>query len=83
MPTRHNTEGAVPKRQVFQAGAPINTEYLDLLGRAVATGTEGFDGFEIVTKVAYNERGLKVAECAPWKSPGLAGQWDGSSASPS
>src|SRR5207237_870674 len=55
----------VPKRQVFQAGAPIKTEYMDLLGRAVATGVEGFEGTEIVTKVSYNARGLKVAEFAP------------------
>jgi YD repeat-containing protein len=48
----------------------------------VATGAEGFDGLEIVTKVAYNERGRRVAEYAPWKSSVLPGQWDGSSASP-
>src|SRR6266571_1112918 len=70
------------RRQTFQAGAPIKTEYLDRVGRVVATGVEGFDGLEVVTNIAYNERGLKVAEYAPWKSPGLAGQWDGSSASP-
>src|SRR6266568_3540459 len=67
------------RRQSFQAGAPIKTEYMDLLGRVVATGAEGFDGLEIVTKVAYNEPGLKVAEYAPWKSSVLPGQWDGSS----
>src|SRR6266571_1231702 len=70
------------RRQSFQAGAPIKTEYMDLLGRVVATGAEGFDGLEIVTKVAYNEPGLKVAEYAPWKSSVLPGQWDGSSRSP-
>jgi RHS repeat-associated protein len=70
------------RRQTFQAGAPVKTEYLDRVGRVVATGVEGFDGLEIITKVAYNERGLKVAEYAPWKSSVAPGQWDGSSASP-
>jgi hypothetical protein len=55
---------------------------MDPLGRVVATGVEGFDGLEIVTKIAYNERGLKVAEYAPWKSFVQPAQWDGASASP-
>ncbi len=75
---------AVLRRQVFQAGAPITTEYVDRLGRVIATGTEGFDGVEVLTKVDYNSRGIKIAEYQPSKNPapGTPGSWDGASASP-
>src|SRR5262249_30268694 len=69
------------KRQVFQPGAPIKTEYIDQLGRVIATGIEAFDGNEIVTKVRFNQRGVKISQFEPWKAPTLPGQWDGSSGS--
>jgi len=77
----------VLKRQSIQQGAPTKTEYLDRLGRLIATGVESFatqgtSSFEIVTKVSYNERGAKIAEFQPWKSGTLAGAWDGTSGSP-
>jgi RHS repeat-associated protein len=70
---------------VFQSGAPIKTEYIDRLGRAIAAGVEGFDGREVITVVGYNSRGAKIAEYQPWKNssaPWLPGAWDGLSVSP-
>ena len=29
---------------------------------------EGFDGFEVITKIDYNERGAKITEYQPWAS---------------
>ena len=74
----------VIKRQVFQSGAPIKAEYIDRLGRVIATGAEGFDGREVITVVGYNARGAKIAEYQPWKNssaPWLPGAWDGLSVS--
>jgi RHS repeat-associated protein len=57
---------AVMTRQVIQAGTPTQVEYLDLLGRVVATESEGLtDNPRVLTQVRYNERGLKVAESPP------------------
>jgi Salmonella virulence plasmid 65kDa B protein/FG-GAP-like repeat len=69
------------KKQIFQSGAPVMTQYLDRLGRVIATGTEGFDGHEIIAKIDYNERGIKVAEYPPLNTLGTPGQWDGATAS--
>src|SRR3954471_18409364 len=65
-----------------QAGAPIKTEYLDRLGRVIATGVEGFDGKEIITKIDYNARGAKIAEHEPVSTGGAPGAWNVSFASP-
>jgi len=69
------------KRQVFQSGSPIKTDYIDMLGRTIATGVEGFDGKEILTKVDYNARGAKVAEHQPISTGLPPGSWDGALAS--
>jgi RHS repeat-associated protein len=65
------------KRQTFQAGSPIKTEYMDVIGRVIATGVEGIDTYEILTKITYNARGKKIAESAPLKGTWTAGGWDG------
>jgi RHS repeat-associated protein len=70
------------KEQSLQSGAPVKTTYRDLLGRAIASGTEGFDGKEIITKVTFNERGIKIAEYPPYHLSTLPGGWDGAAASP-
>ena len=72
----------VVKRQILQSGSPARTEYTDRLGRVVATGTEGFDGLEIITRVDYNERGRTVAEYSSFHTPTGPGRWDGASSSP-
>jgi Fe-S cluster assembly scaffold protein SufB len=65
------------RQQVFQSGAAIKTQYIDRLSRVVATGTEGFDGKEIVSRIDYNERGIKVAEYPPKSTAAVPGMWDG------
>ncbi len=72
----------VMKTQSFQAGAPTKTKYVDLLGRTIAEGAEGFDGAEVITKGDYNARGQEVAEYPPASTGAGAGQWDGVTASP-
>ena len=70
------------KRQTFQAGSPMKTEYMDVLGRVIATGIEGFDGLhEVLTTTTYNARGKKIAESAPLMGTWTAGGWDGVTAS--
>jgi RHS repeat-associated protein len=72
----------VLQRQTLQAGAPTKTEYLDRLGRVIASGVEGFDGNEVISKVDYNARGAKIAEHQPVSTGLLAGAWNGTAASP-
>ena len=55
---------------------------LDLLGRTIAAGVEGFDGYENVTRFEFNPRGLKLKEYAPVRSAFAPGLWDGAAASP-
>jgi YD repeat-containing protein len=69
------------RRQTFQAGAPVVTEYIDRLGRVIAIGTEGFDRLETIRKTAYNERGLTIGEFPPLNTSANPGNWDGVTAS--
>lgn len=68
------------KHQVFQTGAPIKTNYVDRLGRVIATGVEGFDRKEVITKVDYNTRGAKIAEHEPQSTGAVPGAWNGTQA---
>ncbi len=67
------------KVQTFQAGAPVETSYHDLLGRAMASGTQWLatDPTEIISVVTYNERGFKLAEYAPTVGILGPGSWNG------
>ena len=47
----------------------------------IASGAEGFDGFEVITRIDYNERGAKITEYQPWASGSAAGAWNGTGAS--
>jgi RHS repeat-associated protein len=83
--TRFSTYGgSLVKHHTLQNGAPVKTEYMDLLGRVIAIGVESFDGNngnEVIAKTRYNERGVKISEYAPWASSRTWGQGDGSSSS--
>lgn len=60
------TANCAVKRQVFEAGAPVKTEYLDLLGRTIGAGVEGFDGYENLSRSDFNQRGAKFKEYVPY-----------------
>ena len=66
------------RHQVFQAGAPVKTTYVDGLGRTIASGVEGFYGHEVIVKTEYNERGLKITDYPPFETSVGPGDWDGS-----
>lgn len=56
---------AVLVRSTIQAGAPTRTEYIDRLGRVVATRVTSFSNREVVSAKEFNARGKKVSEQAP------------------
>jgi RHS repeat-associated protein len=72
---------AVMRRRTFQNGSPIRTDYLDRLGRAVASSVEGFNGNEVLAKVDFNARGQVTAEHVPLDLGAALGSWNGTTAS--
>ena len=68
-------------RWTRQAGSPTRVDYLDRLGRVIATGVEDLNGNEILTTVAFNERGAKIADYQPKNTLKPIGSWAGTSAS--
>jgi hypothetical protein len=44
-----------------------------------ASGVEGFDGKEVLTKIDYNARGAKIAEHQPVSTGAAPGAWDAAS----
>jgi RHS repeat-associated protein len=82
--------GIPVKHVTVQGGAPTKVDYIDLLGRTVATGTQDMLGHEVISKVDYNERGLKLATHEPLSTSGVLtatgaggvfGSWDGATSS--
>jgi YD repeat-containing protein len=68
----------VLKHWSWQPGTPVEVDYIDKVGRTIAHGETGFDGNEVITETAYNERGATVAKYEPMSINNSAiGSWDG------
>jgi RHS repeat-associated protein len=65
--------GAVYANRILHPGKPNVTTYYDILGREVATETEGYNGKTIITTQSYTNRGQIASSTQPHYSAEMGG----------